>query len=524
MVITQRFGFMMLMSLVTIVGFGGAAQAASAETHSVTTVKFSQKQLRLGESFWLVIKGENLSRDFRKLDWQAIQQWFVVDDISENSERLRARLYPIETGRFDLPSQQAGRISIPATTIEVLPNPEVSVTWKAPPDQAYSQQLLTWPVQVKVDNPAFEVRYHPSNATSGSKALPVEVFTADLAEASSNVSFVENMLGKTHGLNAAYRMPSISEPVELRLHSPVVEVKNTGNQRWKFFDRPRDVQVQALPLFLPMSVAVAQLAWQFEPLDGVQPAGRLQNWQWTLRAENLLLDDLKSVAYQLIRQLSKSENIIWLTETMQGEQRFDAQNLVSELHVTVPFRLEQAGWARVPTLTVRGFDPDTGKVQQQVQPAERLLGLPNWLVWLGQWMMLMVLLLTLFTALLLAKQAWLNRGFKRSLSQVDNPADLWKSMLDWQRRHRRWKLDFSGKPIGFSQRAPWGYLHTSPPVLSQGSLQQWQAWYVWFYGDDDALESVMENLNQACYGPASDADWSATRQAVAHWSKALPLW
>lgn len=425
-------------------------------------VKIRPQNVQLGEPVTLVVEGEQLAKSIAKIDWSAFTQDFVIDDVNQGSNLLRVRLYPLKTGQFKIQGQTARAIQIPETILNVEENPDVKVGWTSPPAVLYSQQQAIWQADVEVANPAFLVEIQ-SREGQVNQDVAVHLFKDDFM--------------------ASYEMPTVFEKQTLTLDSPVIEVKNTTNRRWKFFDYPQEVQLQVLPSFLPVSVAVGQLEWEIEPLDRFYQNGGLNYWQWQLKGHGLTADYVKAVAYQLVSQLQHSEQISWLSESMSVEQTFDEYGMLSQLQVQVPYRMNQPGLVTFPELVLRAFNPMTGKIEQQVFNPSMALVLPAWIVWALQWMTLLLVLFSLFMVLFLIKQAWYNLKLVKAIRQAQTPQEIWFAMQAWQ-NHQAWY----SAPLGLENST---------------SIGLWQQWYLDAYVLNEkqiqATQKLTDWLNKALF-------------------------
>ena len=425
-------------------------------------VKIRPQKVQLGEPVTLVVEGEKLTKSIAKIDWSVFTQDFVIDDINQGSSLLRVRLYPLKTGKITIKAQSAGAIKIPETLVGVEENPDVQVGWNSPQTALYSQQQAIWQADVKVSNPAFLVELQ-SREGQVNQDVTVHLFKEKLM--------------------ASYEMPTVFEAQTLTLESPVIEVKNTTNRRWKFFDYPQEVQLKPLPSFLPVSVAVGEIDWQIEPLNRFYQTGELDYWQWQLKGHGLTADYLKAAAYQLVSQLQHSQQISWLSESMIAEQTFDESGMLTKLQVQVPYRINQPGLVTFPELVLRAFNPQSGKVEQQTFNHSMALVLPAWIVWVVQWIALLLVLFVLFMALFLIKQAWYNLKLVKAIRNTQTPQDIWFAMQAWQ-NHQAWDQD-------------------SLALDSSTSIGLWQQWYFAAYAVNEKqiqnTQQLVNLLNKALF-------------------------
>jgi len=494
------------------------------------TVKFRPKTVQLGNPVTLVIEGDELAESIAKIDWKLFSQDFVIDDINQGSSLLRVRFYPLKSGEFTLPKQRAGVIDIPETLITVKQNPAVKVSWQTPNDKFYSQQQFSWSAQVDVINPAFLVEMYPRDGGIND-ALKVyhrkdSVEHTPQAGQTSEVkssSILEKWLGKSHHLVSSYELPSLLEQQVIEIHSPVIEVKNTTNRKWKFFDKSQMITISPLPSFLPLSAAVGQLDWQIAEPSVLYQSGQLHYWQWTLIGNNVTLDYLKGTAYQLLRQLDNSENVLWLSESMEGQQFITENGMLSELTIDIPYRVNQPGLVTFPELTLRAFNPSSGKVNQQSLPSSHAFGLPSWLIWTAKWIMLLFGLAMAFVSLLAIKQAWLNWRFKQAVKRCVNTEMLWSLMQNWQQSHYKGVVVLNRTSL---TKRPFSW-HSFYQKVSfknhQGSIQQWQDWYLSFYLSSTDFTELVEQLNIRCYASPKSAPDEHILAISQQWGETIPI-
>ena len=430
--------------------------------------------------------------------------------MTQHSTSVRFKLYPLRSGQFVIEGQKAGFLKIPDFNIEVLPNPDVSLTWQPPENKGYSQQILNWKAEVEVSNPAFKVTFQPQEYYRNDQAeLRLHKQSLNLAEIQAS-SLLHRLLPATHKMMAAVNLPDALQAQNVTVHSPVVEVKNTSNKRWKFFDDPQAIQIQPLPTFLPLSAAVGQIEWQYEPLPTFYQSGKLYYWQWNLSAHNLTQDYLKGAVYPLLNNLQQSHNIEFLTESIQATEQFDESGLLSRVSVNIPYRVESSGWLSLMPLQVSYFNPQTGKVET-INTAKQLgFALPSWLVWLIQWFLLIALFGLVFFSLVFAQQKWRNWQFKNKLKRIQKQSHatpqimchaLWKEMLHWQQKHRQWRLCFScmRNKKGWQSNAWQNLVIKDELTQATVSVAQWQTWYEKFYQPSHNLQELLTTFNTIQY-------------------------
>ena len=481
------------------------------------------QEIMLGEAIRFEVKGDKLEQVFQHFDLQKLSEHFVIDDLDQHRDSVRFKLYPLHAGELEIAAQQAGFLQIPAFKIKVAENPQVEVRWRFPPEKAYSQQLLAWSAEVEVSNPAFKVTYQSQNyhRNDGYESLLQEQ-AVNLAEI-QEMSLVRKVLGAiTHKMMAVLVMPDALSAQNLQLHSPLIEVKNTSNKRWKFFAAPQNLALQPLPSFLPLSAPVGQIDWQADAPSHFYQTGKLYYWRWELTAHQLTKDYLQGALYPLLNQLQQAHNIEFMSESMNAQQSFDENGLLSKVKVDIPYRVNSSGWVRLPELHLRFFNPETGLVEHKQMASQLAFAVPVWLVWILQWLALFIGLGLVFFMLVYTQQAWRNWRFKSALKKLltkesaKNPDgfhdELWLLMQQWQQQHRTWRLclkclrqSLLGRHLK-SQTLWQQIIVSTAPQVYQGSFAQWNEWYVQNYAPSVHLQQLLMLLNQRYFSRQESID------------------
>ncbi|WP_040727029.1 hypothetical protein [Thiomicrorhabdus sp. Kp2] len=460
-------------------------------------VKIRPTHIQLGQPVSLVIEGEKIGKSTALLDWTELKQNFVIDDVDQHSYLLRLILYPLREGELVIAEQKAGRVHIPKTVIKVEPNPEVAIEWQKPKTELFSTQQGLWQAQVTVKNPAFLVEMQSPEGLKNA-GLITHLLSSESDPQNHMVSF---------------EMPRVSELESLPLKSPIVEVKNTSNQRWKFFDSAHTVQVKPLPTFLPMSVAVGQLDWHIAPFEAFYQVGDLYYWNWQITGQGLTDKYVKATAYQLISQLTHNEQVSWLAESMQVTSMSNDKGMLTLLDVQVPFRIKQPGLVTFPELVLRGFNPEMAKVSQQTFAAIQVMALPGWLVWSVYWLALVLGIASGYFLLLILKQYGLNLRLRKEINQAKSSEVILQAILHWQSKHL---LNSTGNSTGNSTEA-----EGSQKVHS---LNQFEQWFKQHYGESPLLSVLIQDMNEVLYAKANPLEHFADIKKNAQaWSDALSI-
>ena len=505
------------------------------DANRLITLSIKPTEVMLGESVIVTIVGEHRANLFTGLDWQRFEQNFVLYNVDSDSERIKVTLYPLQSGLLKIKGQTAGRMVLPDIDIKVTPNPEVSVTWFGPNSTnitaLYAHQQVVWKAEVQVTDTAHKVTYEQrapainSSVTTHLQSLPVD------SQATSFGGVKENQAGmpsaKTETLVASYEVKEWqnSEPQKVLLHSPAVIVKNRSNRRWYFFDKPSSVILNPLPSFLSLTVPVGTMEWRNEPVDKIPTVGDLHYWSWQLQGKGLTQAYMNSVAHQLVAQIGHNPQIEWLSDSRESSMSFTHEGVQSVLSLRLPYRVTQPGLVTLPALQLRYFNPQSETLEVILHPETTLLALPTWIVWMGQWLLLMLCFLVIFMGLLSIKQAWLNWRLQQLIKQATSVNALWQGLIDWRQNqsYQAWSiLKWPKNSVNKMSSND-----VTKHCIAQQSLGHWSQWYVERFGDSEAFAELLKELNFMLYARHDQIgaeEWQRLSKKAHSWSQALSWW
>lgn len=480
-----------------------------------SAVKIYPKQLILGQPVTLVLNGEQALQDFDKLNLSELKQQFAIYEIDRSSDQIRLRLYPLTAGLLTIPEIKASSIYIPLTPITVNPNPEVNIVWQSPKTSAYVGESLLWKATVVLKNAANQASFFEHLNPNWQVQYQEQAVAEQLNTGADSA-------GKTVVLVANYQFSGPDSNRTQTLQSPAVTVKNTSNRRWLFFDAPQPVNIKLLPQFLPMSITVGQVSLKVINDGFFKTSGDLNYWVWQLEGQGVDAFALQNLAHELIAQIDHNERLEWLSESRASESYFTEEGLQTALTVRLPYRAVQAGRLVLPELNLRYFDVSSGKIVSQNFKSTTQFALPIWLIWIGQWLMLMFVLVILYAALWQIKQVWLNWRLRKAMYRASTTEQLIEAMFAWQKSQpdqtplqRLWRLK-PLKVLKVGQQKD--SFKTSTPA---SSLQQFQERYEQRYGVSRSLEALIVELNQRLYAssPSLKLEQGELRALVERWLK-----
>ncbi|MDG4813527.1 hypothetical protein P8629_10960 [Hydrogenovibrio sp. 3SP14C1] len=454
------------------------------------------KEVVLGNPVTWILSGEDIESDYDKLDLSELKKQFVIYDINGHSDRLRIRLYPVSTGILKIPELKAGRLHVKPTTIKVLENPEVTVSWKAPKKTVFQNEIVLWSANLKADSASIGVEnVLPENMPD----LPYEWIGQADPQTQEGTFY-----GKKIILTSAV---ALNKTGVVSLTSPIIRVQNETNKRWVFVAPPVSVQVRSLPSYLPAVIPLGKVSVQNSFPAQLIVIGRLYNWYLHLNGENVSVSNLPNIT----NQLGKDTRIEWLTPNLKKHTIMTTAGLSSRVEIDQPFRVNHFGLTQLPAMRLTYFDVNTGKLEDQFAPAQTLIVIPLWLMIVFQGLLVVIGAVTLFALGLVAKASLAKYRLIIVLKKSNSTEAAWLAILHWSHQQL--------KPVKNNQAWPFSPADKSASsVLSQQSLGQWLERFESQYGQNADARRLVEVLNEQFYSQQHDP----LLQVALKWAQSLP--
>lgn len=414
-------------------------------------VNAQSQTLTLGESFVLTLASENTLEDYAKLDLTPLKSQFYIDDSLQNRERVRLRLTPLQPGLVVIPPLQSGGIQTAQQTLDVLANPQVNINWQTPKPNAMQGEWALWQVQVELADAALPLQMiEPMDTKTQASIQPVQ----QTIDESKRSEFVQ--------------VSPLNQPGLVQVNAPIIQVTNRQGSRWIFSTAAVQVQVRALPAYLPANIAVGRFELQTERPFWLRSA-QLHHAKYTLRGMNAnLLADLRDQLGVLA-----AEN---LTPKISFSAALEPPGLVQQRLYEQAFRPNHLGFGQYPEIRIAFWDSERQKLNQLYLPTQTYLVLPSGVYWLFYGLAGLLILAGLVVAFWLSrisfyrvKLAW---DLRQAKQQTNPPLAQWQAYQVW------------GKARGLGE----------PPTH-----QAWWSAYQNKFGKNANLEQKIKQLEQTLY-------------------------
>lgn len=456
----------------------------------LSPVRISGTEIVLGEFVTLEVRGKANIRQFERLPLASMRKQFAFEVSEASSERLRIRLYPFESGEFELPSMLLSGQKTDSVRVKVQPNNMVALQWGSVENSYYPQELVVQKVSVSL----------PKSQWKATLEQPINLPESAWQFTPLTPSQQTGLLG-AHDVQfgGVFQYTDLLQPLQtLTKQLPILhlKVRRPNGRVWDFYSPPKTVQLIALPSFVPSNSVVADLSWQ-TPTAWLNPLGEITEWQWQFKAENVDISYLQTLANQIAQQLSAAQGVEWLTPTIETQSQPLVNGVEQRLTLRIPFRPTNWIWF-TPQIQFGYFHPDTQKWQQTILPAGHHLSLPPVLIGFAKLLSSILLVMLAWMLLQMARKLWAWRQLGQRLRTATTAQQLAQALFAWQ------------KALQGEAAAP------AVPTLGQ-----WQQWHQSRF-ENSVSEELVKVLQTSLFSEKTDTQ---TVQATAQtWYQSQAKW
>lgn len=382
-------------------------------------VKVFPSHVMLGEPVTLIITGNNIEKDFEKIDKDTIRKAFEIWDVEGDADRLRLKIYPRKVGEIGFPAMKQGSIDFNGQIISVAENPEVAISWTVPKNNAFVGQGLLWAARVKLANSAnaaiLEAHAHANKKVD--RVLSPKPVLEETGMFGKDLLLMMRVSSETKG--------------RVRFRSPVVKVKNTTNRAWLFFADTQWVDLKPLPNYMPRNIPIGRLQIESDEMPFIHQVGSLQHWKLNLKGQQQLPDNLPSID----AQLGYSEDVEWVPTSVKKSVFWNEQGMFGEQEIAQAFRVNKIGFYALPSLRLTYFDPVKMRLEDVFIESQTGLALPSWVkplteIFAFMWVGIFVLIGLRFASVYQKK-----RQLVLAIQKAKSVEEVWLAMQLWLKRN-----------------------------------------------------------------------------------------
>ncbi len=460
--------------------FFGLLCVTQATAEVRLTMKTDKKTIVLGEPLTAELRVEDVREPISGINLDKLKKNFNVYGISGsaqqqriqgrsiNSETLTFTLYPLRTGKLQIPALSYRGKSSLALAVSVLESSEKMprVIFKTAIDSAHPQvrQATTLTLDIYDDGTL--------QWAAPQELVAIGAHQRRLAE-SQHEELIEGKRYTVH--RYAWALMPLREG-SVKIEFPLLDAFKFGT-RLRYPVPPLRLDAAPVPAYLPVHVPIGKPQVTVATLPSEIALDRPVNWMFTVRGNGISEEGI----VRLLSSIRGNESLRFYPIQISSGDNGRSTSAVQTLRITLPFVPLQTGKLQLPEINLPYYDPVTARVESVLIPALSVAVFnPIWItvkkIVLGLVIFLAVggLGYVLFNKIRLALQ---RRKSLLLISRAENAADLHRALLQFE----------------------------SENSVQNLTLQQWLMHIQKHYGGDEQLMVVVSKLEVARYAETHSA-------------------
>ena len=382
----RKFAFICTLTMISNIGFS-APQLIIFTDKSESTI---------GRPIRADLYGISLNEKISDIKLNQLSENFgIVTDyvINETSDErwpnktvqiLKLKLYPRKVGTVIIPRISSNNTHSTEKALTIIKGemdlPELSLSRSNP----YERQQIIAQFSLKSNN--------PTSRLSINEDMKIQGFDSQL------LPFKRTKLKEGIYLIQIGIALSALRNGQLTLELPHLEYSVSGVSRKQFYFPKRKIDIKRLPLYLPPTIPVGIVKIQSKlPSTRLLKSDSIYYW-------NIELSGALNNTYQLpaiLRQIKSNNHIKFLPADSRRSNITSTNNLTSIAHHSIPFKVLNSSFLKLPDIKLQYFDPVSGKIEDVFYISDYILVLS--IFWRSVFGAFMILILVYITKLISKK-------------------------------------------------------------------------------------------------------------------------
>lgn len=343
------------------------------------TATFSAKEVELGKAITLVLSTSGTKPALNSIKLNILETYFHVNtsaDVEFNEQTGRQtwklRLTPYNTGKIKLPSllfnnEHNQAITLTVTeAIDKKTGTPIRLLAHVSSKQPWMREQVLFSVHLKTNMPRAQL-----------KLTSATVENAIVEQLDIHHGYIDTDPHLPHHYKTGWAVfPLASGKIKVTL--PAVELIRDGVTTHHFYPAPLELDVQALPLYIPATIPVGKIELSNEHSIRYVLQNSLDDYKLSLTGQNILLRNLPEIT----NQINSNQAIRVYPETTKTIQTNTYNGITSRINYVIPVKALAQGHSRLDDIRLTYFDPVSGTLKTHYQPNLILLSINTWLAWL----------------------------------------------------------------------------------------------------------------------------------------------
>ncbi len=343
------------------------------------TASVSTQKVELGKAFTLTLAASGGMGQLSSIDFTELARYFHINKSAniDYDEQLKQQRWKLR-----LTAYKKGQQAIPSLLFNNLRSESIQIN-------------ITDAIDKKTGTPIHLIT-QVSNKQPWVRQQVLVIFRLKTnivrAQLRLNKSKIKNTI--TQALEINHELISSEESTQHHYHTgwvvfpltsgkthvklPAVELIRDGVTTHRFYHAPIDLEVKALPLYIPTTIPVGRTELSSDSSFQFFINEKLYEYKIRLTGHNMLASHLPN----LNNQMSSTPSLRIYPATKTSTQRNTYRGLTSSIEYNFPVKTLKQGATRLEKIRLSYFDPETGTLKTTYHSSLGLLSVNKWLSWL----------------------------------------------------------------------------------------------------------------------------------------------
>jgi len=353
--------------------------SATSHAESNFTATLSSNKVELGKTLTLLLSAPDAATKLNNIDLTSVETFFHINTSADielsdttNKQSWKLHLTPYKTGGIELAplffnGEHSKPLSLSVTdSFDKKTGTPINLLTHVSSQDPWTREQVLFSVDLQTSIPRAQIKLGTT---------PVTGAVIEQLDVHHKVNYKD--AHSPHHYKTGWALfPLTSGKVKINL--PPVELIRDGVTTHRFYLAPLELNVQALPLYIPATIPVGRIELTSERTIKYLLQNNLDEYKLSLTGQNMLLTNLPDIT----SQITSNRSIRIYPETTNATQTNTHKGIMSQINYTIPVKALNQGYSGLDDIRLTYFDPVSGTLKVHNQSNLILLSVNKWLAWL----------------------------------------------------------------------------------------------------------------------------------------------
>lgn len=353
--------------------------AANSHAASNFTATFTSSEVELGRAITLILSAPGATPELNTINLEEFETYFHINTSSDvefdeqnGQQTWKLRLTPYNTGTTELAPlvfnneySQSSSLNV-TDAIDKKTGTPISLSTHVSSTQPWVREQVLLSIHLQTSIPRAQFKLGPATVAN---TIVEKLNVHHNQEPELNHS--------PHNYKIGWAIFPLA-PGKMKITLPPVELIRDGVTTHRFYNAPFELNVQALPLYIPATIPVGRIELSSAHTIKYLLQNNLDEYKLSLTGQNMLLTNLPDIT----SQITSNRSIRVYPETTNTTQTNTHKGIVSQINYIIPIKALKQGYSGLDDIRLTYFDPVSGTLKVYNQSNLILLSINTWLAWL----------------------------------------------------------------------------------------------------------------------------------------------